>query len=64
MKPADFHILVVEDSPTQALLLQNMIERCGFSTTIQYNGTSALEFLKDHTPDMIFSDISFGAQHF
>jgi CheY-like chemotaxis protein len=52
-----YHILAVEDSITQALRLEKILERNGFAVTVKHDGKSALNFLDSHTPDMIISDI-------
>ncbi|PIP38469.1 MAG: hypothetical protein COX19_12475 [Desulfobacterales bacterium CG23_combo_of_CG06-09_8_20_14_all_51_8] len=51
------HILAVEDSLTQALRLQKILESNGFSVTVTHDGQSAIDYLNDHTPDMVISDI-------
>jgi len=52
-----FHILVVEDSITQALRLEKILEQNGFDVIVKHDGKSALDYLNSHTPDMIISDI-------
>lgn len=52
-----YHVLAVEDSLTQALRLEKILERNGFAVTVKHDGKSALDFLDSHTPDMIISDI-------
>ncbi|RJP86515.1 MAG: hybrid sensor histidine kinase/response regulator [Desulfobacteraceae bacterium] len=52
-----YHILAVEDSPTQALRLQKILEGCGFSVIVKTNGQSAVDYLAGHTPHLIISDI-------
>ncbi|MBI5248725.1 MAG: response regulator [Desulfomonile tiedjei] len=54
---AHVEILVVEDSPTQALCLQGALEDAGYKATIARDGEQALEYLKDHRPTLIVSDI-------
>ena len=53
----EYHILAVEDSITQALRLEKILERNGFRVTVKYDGQSAIDYLNSHTPDMIISDI-------
>ncbi|MDO9263099.1 MAG: response regulator [Desulfosalsimonadaceae bacterium] len=55
--PRTYHILTVEDSPTQALRLQKILESCGFSVSVKNNGQSAVDYLDAHTPDLVISDI-------
>ena len=52
-----YHILAVEDSMTQALRLEKILEGNGFSVTMKHDGKSALDWLAANTPDMIISDI-------
>src|SRR5207247_928911 len=50
-------VLIAEDSVTQALLLQNMLEKNGFSVTVAHNGREALEALARSRPTLVISDI-------
>ena len=50
-------ILVVEDSPTQALQIQQLLEKNNYRVTVANNGSEALSYLKDNIPDLIISDI-------
>ena len=50
-------ILVVEDSPTQAIRLQHILETRGFEVSIAFNGKSALEQLQSYRPNMVISDV-------
>jgi signal transduction histidine kinase len=50
-------ILIVEDSPTQAMELKITLERCGFQTSVAGNGREALAWLNRKKPAMIISDI-------
>ncbi|HUU30032.1 MAG TPA: PAS domain S-box protein [archaeon] len=50
-------ILIVEDSPTQAIKLQYHLDKKGFMVSIARNGREALAFLKEHRPTLIISDI-------
>ena len=49
-------ILVVEDSATQALRLQHVLETEGFSTVCCYSGEDALEQMNRVLPDLIIVD--------
>jgi PAS domain S-box-containing protein len=51
------HILVVEDSPTQAVEIQYLLEKSHFQVTIANDGKQALEVLQQMTPTIIISDI-------
>lgn len=51
------HVLVVEDSPTQAEHLRNMLEGHDMSVLVAGNATEALSMLIVQKPDIILSDI-------
>lgn len=51
------HILVAEDSPTQAVKLEQLLLEHGYAVTVMENGRHAMEFLKGQKPDLIISDI-------
>lgn len=50
-------ILIVEDSPTQALLLQETLEKKQFHVSIAKDGLEGLQKMKDAIPDLVISDI-------
>ena len=50
-------ILVVEDSPTQALQLRHLLEKNGYQVAVAADGEQALAWLRDHCPALIVSDI-------
>lgn len=51
------HILIVEDSPTQSMLLQHLLEREGYLVTAAASGKQALEALAGFRPSLVISDI-------
>ena len=51
------NILIVEDSPTQAIQLQSLLEENGFQVSIAYDGAEGLSCLKEENPDLVVSDI-------
>jgi two-component system, sensor histidine kinase and response regulator len=51
------HILVVEDSPTQAQQLVHILERQGCQVTCAENGRKALDFIRTSHPTLIITDI-------
>jgi len=51
------NILIVEDSPTQALQLQSLLEENDFEVSSAYNGAEGLSCLKEEKPDLVVSDI-------
>ena len=53
----DVEILVVEDSSMQAELLKFILEQHAHRVSIAQNGREALDYLKDHMPTLIISDI-------
>ena len=50
-------ILIVEDSPTQAIQLQNLLEEDGYQVSAATNGADALAHLVEHRPALVVSDI-------
>lgn len=59
----EIEILVVEDSHTQAIRLQYLLENEGYRVCVTRNGEEALDYLKDHKPTMIISDIMMPAMN-
>jgi PAS domain S-box-containing protein len=53
----DIHILIVEDSRTQAEQLRYLLETNNFTVTVATNGVEALERLREKRPTLIISDI-------
>ena len=51
------HVLIVENSRTQAEMLKITLEKHGFYATIAENGRSALEIIDSVNPDVIISDV-------
>ena len=50
-------ILIVEDSVTQALKLQHLLDKQGYSVISAPNGREALKVLQQQQPDLIISDV-------
>ncbi len=50
-------ILIVEDSFTQALKLQALLEDNDYNVSIANNGLEGVKHLEEHAPDLIISDI-------
>ncbi|MGD0398593.1 MAG: response regulator [Syntrophobacteraceae bacterium] len=50
-------ILIVEDSPTQAMELEFILHQNGYRTSVAQNGREALAWLSRKTPAMVISDI-------
>jgi PAS domain S-box-containing protein len=57
-QPVDNHILVVEDSPTQSLLLAGVLEDAGFEVVTASDGLAALDHLRAATPRLVISDVT------
>lgn len=54
------HVLVIEDEPTQLLMIQKMCESFGFQVSQAQNGEEALFMLKDAAPelyDIVLTDL-------
>lgn len=50
-------ILIVEDSRTQAIRLQFILDAHGYQVTMAINGVEALNHLKEPLPDLVITDI-------
>lgn len=50
-------VLIVEDSPTQALYLQQVLEGVGYTVVVTHNGAQALHYLDANQPTLVISDI-------
>ncbi|MFC1488737.1 response regulator [Thermodesulfobacteriota bacterium] len=50
-------ILIVEDSPTQARLLEMMLVKNGYKVSVAHSGTEALKHLQSCQPELIITDI-------
>ncbi len=57
IEPSTIEILVVEDSPTQALQLQFELESRGFKVDTAPDGRAAIGKLNLHVPTLVISDI-------
>ncbi len=50
-------LLIVEDSPTQLLILKNLLAKNGFHVERAVDGEAALSCARNSKPDLIISDI-------
>jgi len=59
LKKKDIKNLVVDDSPTQRLELQSLLEQEGYSVETASDGVKAMDFIKNtsNLPDVVLSDI-------
>src|SRR5208283_5784345 len=53
----EISILIVEDSPTQALVLRHLLEEREYRVKAAESGREALKILARHKPSLIISDI-------
>lgn len=51
------NILIVDDSPTQALYMKNLLERNGYRVSSVRNGREALASLREHRARIVVSDV-------
>ncbi len=56
-KGAAAHVLIVEDSPTQAEDLRYTLAQAGYSVSVASNGREALEAIRKRRPGLVVSDI-------
>lgn len=54
----DINILVVDDAPRNALILQTILEDIGYSVKSVNNGLQALEAVEESPPDIILLDVT------
>ena len=54
---SNVEILVVEDSLTQAEQLRYILEQKGYRVSVAFNGLAALDYLQEHQPTIVISDI-------
>ncbi len=52
------HILLVEDTLTQSLIMQHLLEAHEFTVATARDGNKALQYLATQQPDLILSDVS------
>ncbi len=53
----EVEILAVEDSLTQQLQLQNILEKNGYKVALASNGKEAIEFVEKRKPSIVITDI-------
>ncbi len=57
IQPADFEVLIVEDSPTQAERLRRLMQSRAYRVRVAANGKLALAAIRDQRPQLVLSDI-------
>ncbi|MBT8087224.1 MAG: response regulator [Gammaproteobacteria bacterium] len=50
-------VLIIDDSPTELHLFQNMLERSGFDTLVADSGEEGMKTAKSAQPDCILMDV-------
>lgn len=51
------HILIVDDSPTDAYLVKNILEKHGYQTSSAENGEEGIQKAKEIKPNLIIMDV-------
>lgn len=51
------HILVIDDSNTNIVLLESLLERNGYSVSSALSAREGIETIKDKIPDLIYLDL-------
>ena len=51
------HVLVVEDDHDSALSLRKLLEICGYTVSVAYNGREGIEAAEKALPDVVLCDI-------
>jgi len=57
MNPEGVRILIVEDSPTQAEQLRQLLADAGFAVSVASNGKEALNMARAESPQLVITDI-------
>lgn len=52
------HVLIAEDNPAQAELIQERLERAGYTSSLAENGVVALELLELEPVDVVLADLT------
>ena len=51
------HILIVDDSPTDAYLVKNILEKEGYQTSEASNGEEGIQKTKEIRPNLVLMDV-------
>jgi DNA-binding response OmpR family regulator len=57
MSAEPVEILIVEDSPTQALQLEGFLTSAGYRVQVAADGAAALEIIRTRPPNLIVADV-------
>ena len=57
IRPEEFEIVIVEDSPTQAERLRRLIQSKAYRVRVAPNGQQALAMIRERKPQLVLSDI-------
>ena len=57
MSENNHKILIVEDEPQLARLLEDYLKRSGFETSVVLDGSQVLQKVRDYNPDLILLDV-------
>lgn len=57
LAPADFLILIVDDTEANVILLSHVLKAEGFNIMVAFNGPDTLEILDARKPDLILLDV-------
>src|SRR5690606_7594425 len=52
------HVLIIEDEPKLSALMSDYLEAAGYRASILDNGSTAVEWIRQHKPDAILLDIN------
>lgn len=52
------NVLAVDDSPSMRSLVTFVLERAGYNVVLAEDGEEALEYAKEHTVDLVLTDIN------
>lgn len=57
LAPADFLVLIVDDTEANVILLSHVLKAEGFNIMVAFNGADTLEILDARKPDLILLDV-------
>jgi len=57
MKETNVQVVIVEDSPTEAMRLRFAVEKAGLNCQTFPDGDQALAFIREHKPPVVLSDV-------